>query len=58
MTMHALNYKALQQIRFLGLNDPTVSTKEWAIRLMANVVDFAEQRETCGQLLALLFNPD
>ena len=48
MTMHALNYKALQQIRFMGLNDATVNTKEWAIRLMANVVDFAEQRETCG----------
>jgi len=24
MAMYALNFKALQQIRFLGLNDPTV----------------------------------
>lgn len=42
MTMHALNFKALQQIRFLGLNDPTVSSKEWAIRIMARIVDMGD----------------
>ena len=38
MTMHALNFKALQQIRYLGLSDKAVQTKEWALRLMINTL--------------------
>lgn len=45
MAMRAYNFKALQQFRFMGLTDPTVHTKEWAVRLMANLVDFAELKE-------------
>jgi len=58
MAMHAFNLKALQQLRFLGLTDPQVNTKEWAVRLMANQVDFGELKETSGQLVAHLFHPD
>ncbi len=58
MSMRALNLKALQQIRFLGLNDPTIATKDWAIRIMINVVDMEEKQEAAMQLLNLLFNPE
>ena len=56
--MRAFNVKALQQLRFMGLNDTQVISKEWAIRLMANVVDFGEQREASVQLLAHLLSFD
>lgn len=58
MSMRALNLKALQQIRFLGLNDPSIASKDWAIRIMINVVDMEEKQEAAMQLLNLLFNPE
>ena len=39
MALHALNLQALQLGRYLGLQE----VKEWAIRLMANVVSLGQQ---------------
>ena len=58
MAMRALNLKALQQTRFVGLNDASIASKDWAIRIMVNVVDMADKHESALQLLNLLFNPD
>jgi len=58
VTMRAFSLLALQQIRYLGLSDPQTSNKEWAIRIMANVLDFGAQREASSQLLQALFDPE
>ena len=48
MTMRALNVMALTQGRFIGLNDPQVSNKEWAIRIMAKIIDKGQHDEVCN----------
>ena len=68
MALHALNLTALQMGRFLGLQD----VKEWAIRLMANVVSMGQaanagsggsvlqedKLEAIQNLLSLLYNAE
>jgi hypothetical protein len=58
MSMRALNLMALKQIRFMGLTDRSIGSKDWAIRIMVNVVDMGDRQESAIQLLNLLFNPD
>ena len=62
MAMHALNLKALHKLRFMGLNDPGVHTKEWALRLMANLLDKGEENEemlsASGRLVNYVFHPE
>ena len=58
MSMRALNLMALKRIRFMGLTDRSIGSKDWAIRIMVNVVDMGDRQESAIQLLNLLFNPD
>ena len=55
MALSALNFLAVRQNCFMGLE---ADAKEWSLRLMANAVDFGENKETGLLLVRKLFDAE
>ena len=55
MSMSAFNFLAVRQGCYMGLNGEAANGKEWAMRIIWNVVNFGEKKEVSLQLMKLLY---
>ena len=55
MSMNAFNFLAVKDGCYMGLQGDMVNGKEWAMRIMGNVINFGERKEVSLALLKLLY---
>ena len=58
ISMNAFNFLAVKSDCFLGLTGDNVNGKDWAFKILANVIDFGEKNQVSLDLLKLLFPED
>ena len=52
---NAFNFLAVKDGCYMGLQGDMVNGKEWAMRIMGNVINFGERKEVSLALLKLLY---
>ena len=55
MSMCTFNFMAVKEGCYMGLHGEAVNGKEWAIRIMGNIITFGEKKEASLTLLKLLY---
>ena len=58
VAMSALNFLAVKSDCYLGLTGESANGKDWAIKILANVIEFGEKNQSSLDLLRLLFPED
>lgn len=58
VAMSALNFFAVKSDCYLGLAGESADGKDWAIKILVNVVEFGEKTPLSVELLRLLFPED
>ena len=53
--MCTFNFMAVKEGCYMGLHGEAVNGKEWAIRIMGNIITFGEKKEASLTLLKLLY---
>lgn len=58
VAMNAFNFLAVKSDCYLGLTGENANGKDWAIKILANVIDFGEKNQVSLDLLRNLFPED